>query len=406
MSTAFLDSMAPKTDHSETIAIADAATIEDLRTEISIFQTFEDVEQIWREFETHTAISCYQRFDFVESWFKHLGKDHGFQPFIMSGKDENGETVFIWPFVLKTTRLGTHLTWAGEKHANYNMGLNRLDWAPYLNRQVILEVFRKAREIFSFDGIHLQNQPETWDGRQNPFLPLKRNASPSYGYWADFAEGFDVYFKNIKSKRARKRIRWQQRRLSEMGELTFERATRKEDVERFLERHFELREIRFKSLGKYDALSEAGVREFLTDLSSRAPQEDQPPLELHALLINGEILSIYGGAIAGNRFSAFFNSIDIGPASRYSVGDTLLHHMILDCAERGLTSFDLGIGEAGYKQQWCNKTDVMFDTYFGFSVKGKISATIFSYAQRLKRMVKQKSQLLKMALWLQSIKNR
>lgn len=405
MPTAFLDTMASKTDHSETITLPDAATIEDLRVEISIFQTFDDVEQIWRELEKQTAISCYQKFDFVDSWFKNLGVNHGLKPFIISGKNEKGETAFIWPFVLKTNKLGTYLTWPGEKHANYNMGMNRLDWAPSLNRRVILDTFRKARKILPFDGVHLHNQPETWNGRPNPFLTIKRNPSPSFGYWADFSDGFDTYINAIKSKRARKRIRWQQRGLSEMGNLTFERAATNEDVDRFLKRHFEMRETRFKSLGKYDALSEAGVREFFTDLSSRAPTAAQPPLELHALLIDGEIMSIYSGAVSGDRFSASFNSIDIGPASRYSVGDTLLHHMIQDCAKRGLKSFDLGIGEASYKQQWCNKTDIMFDTYLGFTVWGKICGTAASLSQRLKRMVKQQPYLSRFALWLQSVKN-
>jgi CelD/BcsL family acetyltransferase involved in cellulose biosynthesis len=382
---------------------ADCSLLEELGLDIRVTETLADIEKIWRDLENEVAISCYQRFDFVESWFLHLGFQKGFQPFFISGFDQENNVAFLWPFALKRTKLGTHLVWPGEKHANYNMGLTRPDWIPSLNGEVIRQIFETARKIKPFDAVHLLNQPEIWETRRNPFLLFKRNFSPSNAYWADFSDGYDAYILSSKSKRARKRLRWQERRLKEVGELTFERATSPKIIDQFLNAHFEQRKSRFEQLGKLDGLREDGAREFLTDLAHRQPGSAKPPLELYALLIDGEIYSIYGGAVAGKRFSAFFNSINIGLAIRFSAGGTLLHNLIRSCAERNLTSLDLGIGEATYKRRWCNRTDILFDAYLGFTARGKLSCLGLSNLRRLKRVVKSYPRLLNVAQRFQAI---
>ncbi len=383
--------------------LAELCLLEELGLDIRVTETLPGIEEIWRNLESKVAISCYQRFDFVESWFLHLGFQKGFQPFFISGFDRENNIAFLWPFALKRTKLGTHLVWPGEKHANYNMGLTRPDWIPSLNGEVIRQIFEAARKTRAFDAVHLLNQPEIWETRRNPFLLFKRNFSPSYAYWADFSDGFDAYILAAKSKRARKRLRWQERRLKEIGELTFERATSPTMVDRFLDAHFEQRKLRFEQLGKWDSLREAGAREFLTDLAHRQPGSPRPPLELYALLIDGEIYSVYGGAVAGKRFSTFFNSINMGPASRFSAGGTLLHNLLRNCAERNFTSLDLGIGEADYKRKWCNRTDILFDAYLGFTARGKLSCLGLSNWRRLKRLVKSHPKFLNFAQRFQAI---
>ncbi len=388
---------------SDSLPLAGFNLLHELGLDVRVTETLSDIEKIWRALENDVSISCYQRFDFVESWFLHLGFQKGYRPFFISGFDQENKIAFLWPFALTTSRLGNHLVSPGEKHANYNMGLTRPDWIPSMNGQVIREIFQMARKTRPFDAVHMLNQPEIWETRRNPFLLFKRNFSPSFAYRADFPDGFDNYIQVNKSKRARKRLRWQERRLKEIGELTFERAESPKRVDQFLDAHFEQRKLRFEQLGKWDSLREAGAREFLTDLAHRQPESERPPLELHALLIDGKIVSIYGGAVAGNRFSTFFNSIKIGHASRFSAGGTLLYNLLRNCADRNITSLDLGIGEAGYKRRWCSRTDILFDAYIGFTPRGHLSCFGLSSWRRLKRLVKSYPRLLNFAQRFQAI---
>ncbi len=388
---------------SDSLPLVETCQLEELGLDIRVTETLGDIEKIWRNLESKVAISCYQRFDFVEAWFLHLGLRKGFRPFFISGFERENNIAFLWPFAFQKTRLGTHLVWPGEKHANYNMGLTRPEWIPSLNGEVIRQIFETARKTKPFDAVHLLNQPEIWETRRNPFLLFKRNFSPSFAYWADFSDGFDAYILANRSKRARKRLRWQERRLKEVGELTVERATSPKTIKQFLDAHFEQRKLRFGQLGKWDSLREDGAREFLTDLAHRQPGSARPPLELYALLIDGEVYSVYGGAVAGRRFSAFFNSINTGPASRFSAGGTLLHNLLRSCAERNITSLDLGIGEADYKRKWCNRTDILFDAYLGFTFRGKLSCLGLTILRRLKRVVKSYPRLLYFAQRFQAI---
>jgi CelD/BcsL family acetyltransferase involved in cellulose biosynthesis len=88
-----------------------------------------------------------------------------------------------------------------------------------------------------------------------------------------------------------------------------------------------------------------------------------------------------------------FNSIAQGHYAIESPGEQLILNLVKDCCERGLTTFDLGIGEAQYKTLFCSDTEPLFDSYLPLTTSGRMLAIAFAAIASLKRAIKQRPML-------------
>ena len=72
-----------------------------------------------------------------------------------------------------------------------------------------------------------------------------------------------------------------------------------------------------------------------------------------------------------------FNTYTLGENARHSPGLILLMHMIGECADRGLRSFDIGVGEAHYKSFFCKEPEPLFDIFLPLTPRGRLAAPAF-----------------------------
>jgi CelD/BcsL family acetyltransferase involved in cellulose biosynthesis len=84
----------------------------------------------------------------------------------------------------------------------------------------------------------------------------------------------------------------------------------------------------------------------------------------------------------------------MGENARHSPGLVLLMHMVGACADRGLRSFDIGVGRAHYKSFFCREPEPLFDTFLPLTGMGRLAALAFGGAFAGKRVIKQNA-----ALW-------
>jgi CelD/BcsL family acetyltransferase involved in cellulose biosynthesis len=100
-----------------------------------------------------------------------------------------------------------------------------------------------------------------------------------------------------------------------------------------------------------------------------------------------------GGMVRDGRFSAMFNSIPADQFRSESPGEQLLVNMIRSCCERGLDTFDLGVGEAAYKDMFCPDEEPLFDTCLPLSARGHALVAIERAKSAVKRTIKQNRSL-------------
>ena len=346
---------------------------------------------IWLELERGAALaSPYQRYAWASSWQETVGRAEGATPHIIVGRDHAGRVSFLWP--LCRTRLGplSIARFFGGKHSNANFPL----WRPEVARSVTaadvgIILDEVARNDRSVDMLVLLNQPKSWGLVANPLALLPHDESPSKVCHGSLSADFEAMHRERVSSSTRKKLRQKERALAKHGEVRYWRARSAEDAHRVLDVFFAQKAERMRQLGIANAFADPGVREFVEAASTRPdPNTGEPPIELYAASAGDQIVATFAGVVSDRRFCGMFNSMIMNELSNESPGELLLANVVRMACERGLLTFDLGIGEAGYKRAFCNETDTLFDTVVPLTVRGKLAAPLWRGQLNVKRRIK------------------
>jgi CelD/BcsL family acetyltransferase involved in cellulose biosynthesis len=367
--------------------------------EINSVEVFSDLalaEPFWRRIEASDALGTpYQRFDFLAAWQQHVGVRNGVTPFIVIGFGHQGEPAFVWPF--GHTRNGplNVIQFLGSKHANFNVGWWRRDVAATVTAQDVSRIFER---ILS-DGNHIDllalfSQPFDWAGVANPFALLPHQNSVDFSMRLTIDRPADALIELLLSSTMRGRLRGKTRKLQKLPGYRYVRADEPADIDRILDAFFAFKSVRMAQQGLTNVFAAPGVEDFLrTACHSKLP-DGRSIIEIHALEADAEVLAIFAVVSDEHRCTSMFNSYTLSENARHSPGLILIHNMVLDCAERGLRGFDLGVGKADYKSIFCNQVEPLFDTIIGLTPLGKMAAPGIRAATAAKGLIKRKP-----ALW-------
>jgi CelD/BcsL family acetyltransferase involved in cellulose biosynthesis len=109
-----------------------------------------------------------------------------------------------------------------------------------------------------------------------------------------------------------------------------------------------------------------------------------------ALLCGDRVVATLGGVRQGTRFSGMLTSFTAEPdIARTSPGELLLGEVMALHGAAGFTTFDLGIGEARYKESYCPDVEELFDSLVPVSVRGHLVARLEGLRLQAKRAIKQ-----------------
>lgn len=366
---------------------ADAAsTVRIARVEV--FTDMADAEPHWRALEAANPLATpYQAFDFLNLWHRHIGTAEGVTPFIVAGFNTAGLPLFVWPLGLSRRASLRVVEFMGGKHANFNMALWRRDAAAAIGeielRAVLAQVSDRA------DLMMLANQPLSWSGLANPFALLPHQASPSFGHSGALQADFDALLEQRTTSLARRKMRRKEKKLAGFGRVSFQKATGENAIKAALADFFEQKTARMRAIGLPDVFAAPDVRDFVSAAALTPTADGGSLIELYTLTVDGVIVATMGGLTANGRFTAMFSSIIHGQYATESPGEQLLVHLVRDLCGRGLRTFDLGIGEAAYKGQFCPDADPMFDSYWPLTPAGKRVAAWYRLTAAAKRAIKQ-----------------
>jgi CelD/BcsL family acetyltransferase involved in cellulose biosynthesis len=363
---------------------------------VHVFKDFAAAEFYWRWLEReHAAATPYQQYDLLELWQRNVGERTGFIPFIVVGCDTAGQPLFLWPFAQVKEGPVRTLQFLGAKHVNFNFGLWRPDIAATITAADIRDVFRRVSDNGQgADLILLRNQPRVWNGVVNPFALLPHQQSPNNGRRMDLRAPGAELIKQHLSGAARRKLRSKQRKLMELPDYRYFKASSPAEVDKLLNEFFQLKSVHLRALGLRNVFEQPGVESFVREACHQGLTEGRPVIELHAIEGDGHMLAIFAGTGGGGRFTTMFNTYTQSQHARQSPGVVLLQQIISDLADRGFDSFDLGIGEAEYKTLFCKQTEYLIYTILPLTSLGRLAAFVFSKASLSKRAVKQNP-----ALW-------
>ncbi|WP_051133981.1 GNAT family N-acetyltransferase [Methylocystis sp. ATCC 49242] len=353
---------------------------------IDVIDNIADTRAAWVELSAVATTSPYQSCLFLSTWFDTVGREERLEAFIIVARDATGSPRALLPFAIDTRGPLRIAMFLGGRESNFNLALLRSGCR--FDEKSIRALLRDAarRAANPPDVYYLRNQPRRFEGIENPlaFAGAMPSASFAYGVALPATE---AELAARLSKESRKKLRKKEARLAEMGELRYEHRQTGPRAQEILNALIDQKSARFADMGVGGVFDGVGMREMLRRLSV---ETGEGSLELHALSVDGRIVATYAGLTRGGRFSALLNSFDMDEeVARCSPGDLLLHALMRDLVARGMTYFDLGAGEARYKNAVCDETIELCDTVTPASWKGVVAAPLLVIFLRAKRRIKQ-----------------
>jgi CelD/BcsL family acetyltransferase involved in cellulose biosynthesis len=360
--------------------LASAHVIEDLA----------EAEPIWRELQSQGAWSTpYQSFDFLAAWQRAVGARHGTSPFIVVSRDAHGRPLCVLPLGLQRVGPLRVVSFLGGKHANFNLGLwDRATAAAATTGD--LDVIRQciAASARGPDLLALDRQPETWQGIANPFRHWPHRPANIASARLPLAGAGPDVLEHAMSGSTRSRLRGKERKLQNLPGYRYLQASEPAEVDRMLDQFFELKIAHMTAQGLPNVFADAAVQRFLREASHAGLSEGHPAIELHALECDAELLALFGVLSDRQCMSVMINTYTPSENGRHSPGLVLVTNLIKECARRGITSFDLGVGESQYKSWFCKEPIVLFETILPLTPLGRLSSVFFETASALKQQIK------------------
>ncbi len=355
----------------------------------------DQIEADWRALEANGVATPYQRYDWVRAYVSHAIMADGADARILKVRARNGQTVAILPFALRRAGGLKTVSFIGGKHANFHMGVFAPAFAASLDMAGARQLLNDASAALGgVDAFILHNQPHAWEGHANALALLDPQPSPSQAYKLSLMADCEATLQSSMSSHARKKHKNKRARFAELGTSRLIIAETAHERVRILEAFCRQKAARFAQMGVPDPFADAGVRAFMAQASKPSAAEPsprtEPSLRLAALELNGKLVATYVGAVHQTRFSGMATSFEPDPAiMKVSPGEILLVEMIRAECKRGMTVFDLGVGEARYKTTICNQTEELADSFVAISAKGRLAASLLRLAQKAKGAIKQ-----------------
>ncbi len=356
---------------------------------VDVFVSLPEAHRDWVDLETTVCASPYQSFAFAEAWFSTVGAATGAQPFIVVAREASGQPAALLP--LARRRLGplSVAAFHGGKDSNFNLGLYRPDrlWSAGALRSLLRAAARATPA--RVDCFALLNQPRSWQGVRNPICALGGRPSPSFAYKSELPLSFAAWRDAHDSKEAQKKLRKLARRLEGIGPIAHVVARDEAEALRILDAFIDEKRQRTRAGGPASPYASEPARAFLGRLAIQGLAEGRPALELHALRLGDRIVATFGALPGGGRLSGLILAYDSHPdVARCGPGRLLLRNVVRSAIERGFETFDLGVGEARYKNEVCESTEALFDSFVPASALGRAATPAFVFKQNLKRRAK------------------
>jgi CelD/BcsL family acetyltransferase involved in cellulose biosynthesis len=348
-----------------------------------------ELEACWRSLETNGLATPYQLFDWSVAWTRSMAGELGLEPLIVAFRDQRGRLLMMLPLCVQRKSGLRIARFLGGKHANMNLPLLERSLAAKLASSDVRKALATVAMRHDIDVFHFENQPLAWDGVSNPILMLPHQPSANSAWKTALMVDPEEMVKSLMSSESRKKLRHKERKLGDLGPVTYREARDAAEALAVLEVFLQQKAQRFSAMGIANPFANESTQAFLRSGVTVGLPERRAPITLHAMRAGDRVLSVFGGAIHHGRYTGMFTSFDADPGvAKYSPGDLLLLNLIRDMCDKGLDVFDLGTGDAAYKNDYCSTEEPLADSFLPFTLSGRAAAVMMTNAIAAKRAMK------------------
>jgi CelD/BcsL family acetyltransferase involved in cellulose biosynthesis len=290
----------------------------------------------------------FQSKEFLDIWLDTIGQGGRVEPYLIVVRDGDGRPVLYLPLAIETKFNVRLLRFMDCGVADYNAPIVAADRT--LSRQEFDEVWAKLlAQLPAFDVIDLKKIASDVAGAVNPLTYLDCTPYGENGHTVMLSRLRDQTDTRRTVVRLRRKLQNCAKGLSRIGEPHFIDNPAAADAARVGERLLELKRRKYQRTSTPDFLTAPGVERFYRAMMS--PGRLGTISHLSALTIGETVAAAHLGFIGRGRFYYVFPAYDT-EFGRYRVGHLLLQHLIDQSVARNFDTFDLGVGDASYKNKW------------------------------------------------------
>lgn len=362
---------------------------------ITIYESFEAAEPVWRAFEARARGTAFQSFDWLSSWHSHVGAADGIEPAI-AVVARQGETLLLAPLGIERRFGLRRLVWLGGRMADYKAPLVAPEFAAQVTTAEFPALWRQIRRALPrHDLVLLENQPVSLGTPEapfgNPFAALGGDVAPDAAWVFGLPDDFDAFTRRYRAE-TRRADRSKLKKLEAEGEVTFRLAETPEERVAMVDETLRRKAAQLAAQGIASIFSDERYLAAFRDLAQLP--EDRNLIEAAELRLDGAFLSGSVGHLKNGRATLMVHTYDADMFPRLSPGRLHLLKLIQSSIERGIGVYDLSVGYAAYKDSFCDAPTEMRNLVAVASPAGAPAAFAIRQGLALKRFVKNEPRLM------------
>jgi CelD/BcsL family acetyltransferase involved in cellulose biosynthesis len=364
---------------------------------VAVARDMAEAEAVWRACSGPDFLTTpYQRFELLAAWYANIGRHDGVMPFVVTAYDAADRPLLLLPLAVGRENGATVARFMGGKHPTYNMAVWRRAFAASATTVELGALTAAIRDqAEGIDVLAFTQQPKQWRDVDNPFVLFAGQPSPNSCPRLTMTPGGKPEERITSS--TRRRLRNKERKLQGLPGYRYLIATTDAEINRALDAFFIIKPQRMALSKLPDVFSGEATRRFIRDACLAKLPNGSRAIEIHTLVCDSELISIFACVADGERFSTMFNTYTVSDNARYSPGLILLRYMIDHYAALGYRTVDFGVGPDDYKLMFCKEDEPIFDSFIPLTARGRFAALGMSSMACAKRLVKQNPALMQMA---------
>ncbi len=355
---------------------------------LSVHNEFSSVEAVWRRFEKVADGFAFQTFDFLETWFEHIGSKADIELQIVVAWGSKAKPLMILPLGIELTGSMRKLLWLGGDLNDYNGPLLAPNFLEHVAPGEFSKLWEDIQAVLpAYDIAELMRQPAMIDDQPNPFLELDTKLNASGAHMTSMGGDFDAYYDEKRNSKAKRHFRSRRKKLEEMGETVYVHPKSAKDIEASVEKLVELKSAALKAMGANDFLAKPGYADFYKALTLKSGSEGIA--HVSHMEVAGDYVAGNWGLVHKGRFYYLLASYDGPKFGRFAPGVQALVETMKWAVGRGVDTFDFTIGDERYKHEWCETKIELHDHLSAETVKGRVALIRARMLLTAKRIIKQ-----------------
>jgi len=367
----------------------------------SVYNDFASVEHVWRRFEEEADCFAFQSFDFLETWYRHIGVHANTDVQIVVVWETSTKPLMILPLGIETNGSLRRLLWLGNDINDYNAPMLADNFGEIVAPGGFKKLWNNVLAALpAHDLVELMRQPALVGGQANPFMELGGNLNASGAHMTVLDADFDVYYDGKLNGKAKRHARSRLKKMNAIGDVQYIHPESSEDIAASVERLVELKAASLEAMGVHNFLAEAGYAGFYKELAVNSGTKGLA--HVSHLEIGGEFAAGNWGLVHKGRFYYLLASYDAPRFGSLGPGKQALVETIRWASEQGVGVFDFTIGDERYKSEWCETQMDLHDHLQAKTLRGAATLMLSRAFLSAKRTIKQTPALWELFTTLRS----